>query len=95
MTAEDLTVVKQLSTLLAIVKAFDATYDESVTSLAVSQPDETHAVLHLTARSATDIPLINANIEPHIKECNEEYPFTLSVEWDNADKAPETYDTLA
>ena len=95
LTAEDLTVVKQLSTLLAIVKAFDATYDESVTSLAVSQPDETHAVLHLTARSATDIPLINANIEPHIKECNEEYPFTLSVEWDNADKAPETYDTLA
>ena len=95
LTAEDLTVVKQLSTLLAIVKAFDATYDESVTSLAVSQPDETHAVLHLTARSATDIPLVNANIEPHIKECNEEYPFTLSVEWDNADKAPETYDTLA
>lgn len=81
LSGDDLESVKELSLLLALAKAFDRTYDQSVVSLTVSH-NQDRVILHLVPRDPDDIPFIEAALRPHIERFPRYYGKPIGICWD-------------
>lgn len=77
----DIQDAKILSIFLAIAKAFDRTYDESITQIHISL-QENRPTLHLVARDPESIPFIETAIRPHLERFRRYFTLPLHIEWE-------------